>query len=456
MSFVPIHIKIQEEEWKKYKAKKVYDNIQKVSSYPLNFKQRYSKTTININPQRSKEVLVKITSSSKHFQGLCKHIDYISRQGKLEILTSDIETYMGKEENLEVKRIFKNCGRAIPNEKEMTKEIRQTYNIVFSMKEHSSTPPEKLKTAAFNTLKELYPNNFFVMTLHLDTDNPHCHICLKIAGHNGDRIDIRKADLTKMRQLFAKNLNDLGVKASATSRRQELGIDIAKRQQILDELKSKNKQKIKAHHYKVLDFGEAKYEFDEANKMSYFVKYLSSKGETYIWGLDLKRVIEEKQIQKGEYVRFAKIGFKAQEQSFKKKIKNKWYQVKATKKVPIWDASIFNRDEKSKFDKLPAIKEEYTLIPIQKENNERTTTTRRKRARHFARRIHCSNLATHRRKELAKSAHDLPKLSQIPVVSKLKPTTMLLHTNALNKLEFRKQRQSNQNLRRADNGIDRT
>lgn len=459
MSSIPIHIKIQDEEYKKYRAKKVFDAIHKVSSYPLNFKRKYSTIKRNIAPERSKEVLVKITSNSKNFQSLTKHIDYISRNGKLEILTSDIESYIGKEENLEVKNIFKNCGRNIPNKKEMAKEIRQTYNMVFSMKEYSSTPPDKLKIAVFNTLKELYPDNFFAMTLHTDTDNPHCHICLKIAKHNGDRIDIRKANLSKMRQLFAKKLNDFGIEARATSRRQEIGIDIAARQKVLTELKNKSQQKIKAHHYRVLDFGDAKYNFDKVNKPSYFVAYLTPKGETTIWGLDLKRLVEEKKILKGEYVRFAKIGYKAGSQIFKKKIQNQWYKVESTKKIPVWDASIFGRAEKSKFDKLPPVKEVYNLIPIQKDNNGRKYTSR-EWARYYAnkrnRTIHQSNSAINRARKVAKSTHDLPKLSQVNMVSKPKPTSMLLRTNELNKLEFRKQRQPNKNMRWADIGINGT
>ena len=66
MSSIPIHIKIQDEEYKKYRAKKVFDAIQKVSSYPLNFKRKYSTIKRNIAPERSKEVLVKITSNSKN------------------------------------------------------------------------------------------------------------------------------------------------------------------------------------------------------------------------------------------------------------------------------------------------------------------------------------------------------------------------------------------------------
>ena len=42
------------------------------------------------------------------------------------------------------------------------------------------------------------------------------HCDLKIAGEDGKRIDVRKNDLLDMRVKFAKNLNDLGIEATAT------------------------------------------------------------------------------------------------------------------------------------------------------------------------------------------------------------------------------------------------
>lgn len=64
--------------------------------------------------------------------------------------------------------------------------------MVFSMKTHSTTPKEKLQQATITSLKKIYPNNFFVVAFHGDTDNPHCHICLKIADKNGKRINPKK------------------------------------------------------------------------------------------------------------------------------------------------------------------------------------------------------------------------------------------------------------------------
>lgn len=452
MSSIPLHIKIQDEEWKKWKVKKIVEHKKILSNFPFNYKRKNQS-----HSSRSKEVLVKITSNSKNFQSLSKHIDYISRNGKLEILTSDMETYLGKEEIFEVKKTFRYYGKTIPDET-LSKEIRQTYNIVFSMKEYSNTPPEKLKIAVFDTLKSLYPDNFFALALHTDTDNPHCHICLKISKNDGKKIDIRKSDLARLRQNFAKNLNELGVEAKATSRKQEISIDIAKRQRILDELRNKNPQKVKSHHYKVLDFGVANFEFKEYNKPSFYVKYATSKGEGLIWGVDLERLIKQKQIQKGEYVRFVKIGFKAENYSFKKKIENQWCEIETIKKIPVWDASISGRDEKSKFDKLSPIKEYYNIKPLKKEINERRYTSE-EWARYYAQqRIYKSNITFNRTRKTTKSINDLSKLSQINMVSKSQSTQMLLHSNALNQLEYRGKRQSDKNVRwtnNRDNGITR-
>lgn len=152
--------------------------------------------------RKNTEVVVKITSGSKNSQALSKHLDYISRKGNVELITSDFDRYVGEDEILEVKRIFKNEGAPIPLYKEGAKEKRHTINMVFSMKEHSTTPKEKLQQATITTLKRVYPNNFFTIAFHADTDNPHCHICLKVADKNGKRINPKKADLANLRAEF--------------------------------------------------------------------------------------------------------------------------------------------------------------------------------------------------------------------------------------------------------------
>ncbi|NDJ28053.1 spore coat protein CotH [Campylobacter sp. MIT 12-8780] len=477
MSSIPKFLKNNDQEWKQWRAKKVIEHRDFISNLPKNYKSKRSgftnsssniymprtKLPLQISSHRSNEVVIKITSSSKHFQSVSRHIDYVSRNGELQIVTSELQYYQGKDENIEVKKALKDYGATIPNQYQNKREIRQTYNIVFSMKEHSTTPPQKLKQAVFKTLKENYPDNFFSLVFHADTDNPHCHICLKISKADGTRIDIRKNDLAHLRTEFAKNLNDLGIQAKATHSKQvQQNIDLAKRQQILDSLQNKTQMKIKPHHYKVLDYGEAKFDFKDENNISFFVSYLTPKGDTTIWGKDLQRLVKELKIEKGEYVRFAKIGDRLEPYSFKKKIQNKDYEVHTQRKIPVWDASIANRAEKN-FAKLAPVKITTELKEIKKERVRSGSTTRKytksEWARYYAAKrggIHLANNAYNKGRATAKSTNDLQKLSKIPMVWKRSRDEMLLHANAQHKLELRGKKQSNHTLRRADiraNGV---
>ncbi len=156
-------------------AKKVFTKIENASKLPLNYinknRDKYTKDIktsklISKNMfRKNTEVVVKITSGSKNSQALSKHLDYISRDRNVELITNDFDRYVGEDEILEVKRIFKNEGSPIPLYKEGAKK-RHTINMVFSMKEHSTTPKEKLQQSVITILKRMYPNNFFVVAFH--------------------------------------------------------------------------------------------------------------------------------------------------------------------------------------------------------------------------------------------------------------------------------------------------
>ncbi|MCR2106993.1 relaxase/mobilization nuclease domain-containing protein, partial [Campylobacter upsaliensis] len=253
-------------------ARKVFTKIENASKLPLNYinknRDKYTKDIktgklIGKNMfRKNTEVVVKITSGSKNSQALSKHLDYISRKGNVELITNDFDRYIGEDEILELKKFFKNEGIPIPLYKEGAKEKRHTINMVFSMKEHSTTPKEKLQQATITTLKRVYPNNFFTIAFHADTDNPHCHICLKVADKNGKRINPRKADLANLRVEFAKALNELGVEAKATNKKQkEVEVNQEYSAKLNREKQIDKAPQIKMHYYQVMDFGEANYQF---------------------------------------------------------------------------------------------------------------------------------------------------------------------------------------------------
>ncbi len=58
-----------------------------------------------------------------------------------------------------------------------------------------------------------------MFALHTDTPRPHVHLSICSRGYSGERLNPRKADLERWRQVFAEKLRERGVEAEATPRR---------------------------------------------------------------------------------------------------------------------------------------------------------------------------------------------------------------------------------------------
>ena len=308
------------------------------------------------------EVVFKITSNAKNINQLYEHLSYNSRKGELELLDSELNIYTNKSELAYCIENYQN-GRVIPNANENIRERRETYNMVFSMRDYDDCDVDSLKHAAFETIKKLYPNAYFTLAFHNDTDNPHCHICLKASNYDGSRIDIKKADCTTIRKTFAENLNKRGIYALATRRSDSIrGRQIASNITETIEPKTLHETHAKPHYYRVIDFGEAPYNDDHLNKPSYFVRYYTRKGNVTIWGQNLREIVEDSKLQKGEFARIAKVGYELRPYSFDKKIKGKLYTISTARKVAKWDISILNRAEKELI-RLPKVKIKTTITP---------------------------------------------------------------------------------------------
>ncbi|OCS40126.1 hypothetical protein CFVI92203_09185 [Campylobacter fetus subsp. venerealis cfvi92/203] len=322
-----------------FKAKRVIKRFEakQKSTYAYSIKSK--KSISYSNKKNSKEVVVKITGSAKDFEGLKGHIKYISRNGDIELFSSDNEIFIGKDDFKNAIDNF-NSGDRIPSKNALftngKKPKRETLNFVFSMKDHLQAPANKIQEAAIKVLKEKFPDNYFLTAIHNDTDNPHCHICLKITDAHGKRINPKKSDLDELRKNFALELNRMNIDATATIRKK---IKIGKDGKIIDE------PEIKSHHYEVVGFGEALYKFNPSNDQSYYVSYKTPTGKiATIWSKDLKNVIEGNRINVGEFCRFAITG--EQEMKFvyfDKKTKN---TIEKTAYKKIWDVSINGRSEK--------------------------------------------------------------------------------------------------------------
>lgn len=395
MSSTPHFYKHFDDDGLEWKAKKIKNvRIEHARINQINKARAKSKPLISHkqiagnNPAKAKllrkeklanngyEVIFKITSSAKNTKQLSAHLNYISRQGILELLDSDLNLYTDHSQLADCLENYQN-GYVIPNENENKKERRETYNMVFSMRDYDDCDAVSLKNAAFETIKNLYPNAHFVLAFHNDTDNPHCHICLKATNNDGSRIDIKKADCTTIRKTFAENLNKRGVYALATRKQDSIrGRQLANNITEALEPKTLHEHNAKPHYYKILDFGEAPYNDDNLNDMNYFVRYYTRKGNVTIWGQNLRQIVEESKLQKGEYARISKVGYELRPYQFDKTIKGKIYTISTARKVAKWDISIMNRAEKA-FTKLPKVKITTTMKPKEVDSISSTKSTKR-------------------------------------------------------------------------------
>lgn len=73
---------------------------------------------------------------------------------------------------------------------------------------------------------------------------------------------------------------------------------------------------------------------DNLNDMSYFVRYYTRKGNVTIWGQNLRQIVEESKLQKGEYARISKVGYELRPYQFDKTIKGKIIPLAQLVKLP--------------------------------------------------------------------------------------------------------------------------
>lgn len=177
------------------------------------------------------EVMVKVTRPSKvDKQGnvitasrasegtrVGGHMEYISRNGKIELETSDGQALDGKEEVGELYRVWMRRHDMAMANGMASERTRITTNMVFSM------PADVNAAAVKDAVRALAEDEFggrhdYAMALHTDTKHPHVHLTVRTVGHDGIKLNLRKADLQHLRARFAQRLRQRGIEAEATPR----------------------------------------------------------------------------------------------------------------------------------------------------------------------------------------------------------------------------------------------
>lgn len=161
--------------------------------------------------RKAPEVMVKVTGHTKGAGHMKSHLDYISRNGDVELETDTGEILRDKNA---VKSLHSFWQMDAP--KGQRDNARTTSSIVFSMPK--GTDPQAVKASVREYAKKEFSNYKYVMALHEDTDSPHVHLTINNYGMNGKKLHIKKGDPQRWREGFAEALRSRGVEAEATSR----------------------------------------------------------------------------------------------------------------------------------------------------------------------------------------------------------------------------------------------
>jgi hypothetical protein len=180
--------------------------------------------------EKKGQAVVKVSSYSKSSGRAKAHLDYISRNGKL-----DLEDPFGNQltDRDEIKDLVDSWSADSDNRK----NSRLTANVVLSAPEGSDRADVKQSVREF-ARERFMDNHDYLFATHDDTDNPHVHLVVKMRGYNGEKLRLGKKELHDMRKQFAEKLRENGIDVDATYR-SERGVVRKPERQVVRNIKSK-------------------------------------------------------------------------------------------------------------------------------------------------------------------------------------------------------------------------
>lgn len=166
--------------------------------------------------RRTPEVMVKITGRSRGLAGLKSHLDYITRNGRLE---GETNSGLPVHDRADLRRLHDDwlLANAVMSRSGSNPHAAQSVGIILSMPR--GTPKDRVHDAARTWAIESFGDRYdWLLVRHEDRDHPHVHLTIRAVGDDGRRLAPGPADLQRWRERFARELRRLGVPAEATPR----------------------------------------------------------------------------------------------------------------------------------------------------------------------------------------------------------------------------------------------
>jgi hypothetical protein len=154
--------------------------------------------------------MVKVTGGGRGMVAIAAHLRYISKNGRIPMEDDRGNLREGKEAMLDVADQWRVGGSRIPEKTER----REAFNIMLSMPR--GTDPSIVQRAAREFAQSELADHRYVMVLHDHQANPHVHLSVRAESRRGQRLNPRKPDLQRWREVFAERLRGWGVEAEAT------------------------------------------------------------------------------------------------------------------------------------------------------------------------------------------------------------------------------------------------
>jgi hypothetical protein len=164
---------------------------------------------------KAPEVVVRVTGRAHSSSALMKHLNYITRGGRLAAEDPDGIALKGR---AALRELAQDWDVAAQLDSRRRSVSPLSLSLVLGMP--SSTDAALVHDAARAFAKAVFKDQFdYVLVLHTDAAHPHVHMAVQRLGRGGQRLEPRKEDLEVWRQVFAQALRDRGARAEATPRR---------------------------------------------------------------------------------------------------------------------------------------------------------------------------------------------------------------------------------------------
>ena len=155
------------------------------------------------------QAVVKISSYSHSAGAVWDRVNYVARDGELEVETANGETL----DQVQLEQMVEDWSEE--TEERGRRQISMSAVVSFP----KGVDEEKATEAARQFFREAFADNHdYVFAPHTDAKQFHLHVVVQSAGHDGKQLRIRRDDIQDLRMLLAEKAHEQGIELDASPR----------------------------------------------------------------------------------------------------------------------------------------------------------------------------------------------------------------------------------------------